>query len=758
MLVGDTVCGFRDSAYLYYPLFQWIDAQWAAKDTPLWNHYDQYGVPVIGDGSSSIFYPLKLIFFLRLLTFESRYGIFLAIHVLIAAATCYWCARRIGCKQGGSTVAAIGYAFGGSVLFQVCNVIYLIGAAWLPLAIGSLWLMVRNRSWKWAILGGVSCALIMLGGDAQLVYNIGLVGIGTVLGNFVSERFRSIQSGPDHVRGAIFKPYVGLFCDLCRLALLVAVTGVLAAIQILPALEWSEESVRKEFRNPRSIYESLTWYRGDVGLDRRGRVFEGLFGPPEDTWHAGHIYQFSQPPWTLGELVVPNFSGKAFPVNTRWSEALPGADRMWNPSIYCGCLIAILAMLNLRLWGKRKRQVWLSRITFFFALGSFGWYGCTWLVGEFVDLSFSSFELGPQTGGLYWLLVLFLPKYVLFRYPAKLFLIASLAICLLVGLRVGKPGRLRWPELVLLFGVPGFLVACLLGVSLSSIWKSVPRDSLFGPFDQAMAFSGIVWSAAHLFAVCAVAAIVFQTFNQRKRLFWCALSVVVAVDVCAANYWLTAQIDSRLFTEEVTHRRSQQNAYAPKYPASWSNTSSEERLEKIVNWQRRASFPKHHLAIERRNETSFSSIERNPGPIFHLTRRLPFAVIVEAGESSKLEPELWSRRNVSGEPKLIEQRNGFYEFEVDLDKAGYLCVQSLYVPGWHATVQSEGRSQVRVNIVPWLGSLTAIEVPHGESRVELFYRPMSYVRGAWITQVGWCILLVLAPVVFRKRKLKNEKS
>ena len=73
MMTGQTVCGFRDSAYLYYPLFKWIDAQWAAGDIPLWNHYDQFGVPVVADGSSSVFYPGKLIFWLRFLSYESRY-------------------------------------------------------------------------------------------------------------------------------------------------------------------------------------------------------------------------------------------------------------------------------------------------------------------------------------------------------------------------------------------------------------------------------------------------------------------------------------------------------------------------------------------------------------------------------------------------------------------------------------------------------------------------------------------------------------
>ena len=85
MISGQTVCGFRDSAYLYYPLFKWIDSVWASGEIPLWNPYCNYGLPVVGDGSSSVFYPGKLIFLCRFLSYPSRYGIYLSIHVLIAA-------------------------------------------------------------------------------------------------------------------------------------------------------------------------------------------------------------------------------------------------------------------------------------------------------------------------------------------------------------------------------------------------------------------------------------------------------------------------------------------------------------------------------------------------------------------------------------------------------------------------------------------------------------------------------------------------
>ena len=181
MISGQTVCGFRDSAYLYYPLFKWIDSIWAAGEIPLWNPYCNYGLPIVGDGSSSVFYPGKLIFLCRFLSYPSRYGIYLSIHVLIAAAGAYRFARAMKANQAGATLTAVSYAFGGSVLFQVTNIIYLVSAAWLPFALAFVWRGVLGGDWRSSIWAGVVCALMILGGDPQMVYHVGLIAAFSVM-------------------------------------------------------------------------------------------------------------------------------------------------------------------------------------------------------------------------------------------------------------------------------------------------------------------------------------------------------------------------------------------------------------------------------------------------------------------------------------------------------------------------------------------------------------------------------------------------
>lgn len=750
MMTGRTVCGFRDSAYLYYPLFKWIGTQWAAGDIPLWNPYDQFGVPVVADGSSSVFYPGKLIFWLRFLSYESRYGVYLAIHVLIAAASCYWFARRLGCRQGGAALAAISYAFGGSVLFQVCNVIYLVGAAWLPAALGCLWLMFRQRSIVWAVAGGFFCALIVLGGDPQLVYNIGLIGVGTIVGI----AWRARRTGH---RGGDFRflsPVKAAVKSTGLLLVLVLVTTVLSAIQILPLLDWAKDSDRAKASSPRNIYE-LSESLNRLGAKGRGsQIYSSFLLPPNPHDHSGQVYQFSQPPWTMAELVIPNISGKPFPTNTRWSDTLAGADRMWVPSLYCGFFAVLFAMLACRLWGKRRRQVWLTRIGLFFAIGSFGWYGLGWLVAEMMGVTKLPLDVGPQVGGLYWFMVILLPKYVLFRYPAKLFVIAALAMCVLAGFSVKRIGRISGSRHCF-YVVSGVLLTCLLTLTvwpelrLHNFFRSVPPDILFGPIDPSRAATGSLFAVVQIALVCIALGVVIVCLRFPHNQYWFLVSLIAAIDVLVANQWMIADVDSNVFTRDSGRQANSAPSY-DSYPQTWTAVSSENRLEEIVAWQRKVLFPKHHLEIPQRNVNSFSSIERKPRVLHfwqsvYVTMSLSFASVYSGPDHEFLERSVVANPNEFVPVDVIEQRNGFYRIETDSPVESFLCVQNTYLPDWHAKIFTDD-SALDAKIHPWFISLQAIEIPAGKCIVELSYRPRAFYRGAWISGIGWCILGLLAAV------------
>ena len=176
-LCTDRGFAFRDAAHFYYPLFDWVNRQWAAGRVPLWNPQENCGVPVLADGTSSVFYPGKLVFAMPL-SYAWNFKLYTTMHVLLAAAASFFLARRWGASRYAAGLAAVAYAFGGSVLFQYCNVVYLVGAAWLPLALAAADRMLVDRSVRGALLLGAVLALMVLGGDPQMAYHAGLLAAG----------------------------------------------------------------------------------------------------------------------------------------------------------------------------------------------------------------------------------------------------------------------------------------------------------------------------------------------------------------------------------------------------------------------------------------------------------------------------------------------------------------------------------------------------------------------------------------------------
>ena len=95
-------------------------------------------------------------------------------------------------------------------------------------------------------------------------------------------------------------------------------------------------------------------------------------------------------------------------------------------------------------------------------------------------------DVGPQVGGLYRLMVVLLPKYVLFRYPAKLFVIAALAMCVLAGFsvkRIHRIGESRrcWYFISIVLVTSSLMLASWPENCVAGFFGSVPPDVLLGP-------------------------------------------------------------------------------------------------------------------------------------------------------------------------------------------------------------------------------------------------------------------------------------
>ena len=624
-MCGKTVVGFRDSANLYFPMFEAIDTAWDQGKVPLWNPFCNFGLPLVADGTSSVFYPGKAIFAARFLDYPSRYGIYIGLHVLLAAASTYWLARTMRCQQSGATIAAIAFAFGAPVVFQATNVIYLVSAAWLPIAVLGVWRFLNTQQIAWSLLAAVACAMMILGGDPQMVYHAGLIAAASIACSGFSVAISLFKHGPNKTQTT--KQNLQNFSRqiVCLLTMVVA-TSLMAAIQLWPTAQLAARSERAEQNHAVNLYS--TFQQDNENL---AKPFETLLT------HSDVIvgqYQFSLPPWSLIEMISPNISGKPFPTNARWTDCLPANDRMWFPSLYIGLTTLLLALGQIRFWGRKKINVWLSWILLVFLLGSFGWYGLMWLWHELDGVPVRDDQWAAPVGGMYWLMSVLLPKYFAFRYPAKLFVVASLAFCLLAGRAFGQGnwlGRLKVKSTVVTF-IALASIGCFLIWGMPAIMQlpgnSINAMTMYGPFQTNEAIAQIYYSLGHLFVLSSLTWLVCRlktpkpTQPRNEIAAWC-LVCLTAIDLGIANRWVLAEIPASVCQKQMVladelvslggesdnNLPHSKKLFASGYvPLEFETNVSQNRLAEIADWQRQTLQAKYHLNQKVRLIGSFHSI------------------------------------------------------------------------------------------------------------------------------------------------------
>ncbi len=626
-LFSDQSFVYRDVAHFYYPLFEWSQNEWSAGRVPLWNPLENCGVPAMADATSSVWYPGKLIFLLPL-SFPLSFKLYLCSHSLFAALGAYWLARAQKSTELAAAACALAYAFGGVVLFQYCNVVFLVGAAWLPIALLAAQKALVKRSAWWAIAFGAVLAVMTLGGDPQAAYHAGLAAALYALLLWHSERQARRNADPTAAADESIRPSRWRRCLRFRpllLAIAAASGGLLAAVQILPSYQWTQQSERAAFTAPRTLYEIPTSLRRESAPGEQSsgwaHVRCGLLSEPQDDTHHAFIYEFSVPPWQFAELLWPNFSGRTFPTHRRWTAAIPAQGRVWAPSLYMGLLPLLLGLAAWRLRGGMAEQRWFSWLALLAALGSLGWYGLGWLLHEVrcgLGADPQDIWFGGPVGGLYWLMVVALPGYVYFRFPAKLLVVVVLALSILAArgwdraFQQKSKAVVYWLAVVAVLSFVALFAVLVLRFFWTSLMAGVAADSYFGPLDAWGAASDLLSSVMHGLIVSLVLlgllVMCFRSGGGRARVLAHVALVVTALDLAVANHWLLPTAPQEIWRREspitdlihADHGRADEAANYRVYrgvwhPPAWRETISADRQAEAAEWDRQTLFPKYNL-------------------------------------------------------------------------------------------------------------------------------------------------------------------
>ncbi|MCC9654786.1 YfhO family protein [Rhodopirellula halodulae] len=580
-LIGRERLAFRDVSHFYTPLYQYVGERCAERPLSfffhaMWNPHDQTGMPLAGETTTAVFYPTRHAVYLAFSRDDSTLAlaIYVWLHLVLASVAAYWSARKFGCQPASSAIAGLAYPLSGAVLFLTTNPPFLVGAAWLPLAMTSL-IHRESGSWK---LAAISLSMMVLGGDPQTALHVVMMAglwIATqiVLSNWQRHRERRPLSKSVQWFGRVVA--ASLFAVM------------LSAPQIASSVAWASQS---------------------------GRVAE--------TRSASQTFAFSVGPWRWAELAFPNGFGSPWPIHHRWDRpAFLGEfrcfDALWTPSLYVGTAVFVL-VAHAVIGGLVKRST--NTVSFcvmgvFAAFAAMGWYG-------------------PWHAPYQWLVDV-VPGYDAFRYPSKWLPVVAYVVSMLATLgakqwhetkqsqhpvsRTSPDSQPRIGHLFReLFGQKAIWVAGPLIVGLSGcVWltlasiETTPIDSVWGPFQMERAWTAWLLAAIHAWMVFVMAMAIRYAgqLGVSPRKLGCLWMLLVATDLVWAQRSLvptinlqaeqTAWAAASIIIDPISGtRRWMRMGDSSEFPKSWSESSDAERLLALevhdrCRWQGRWHLMEH---------------------------------------------------------------------------------------------------------------------------------------------------------------------
>ena len=163
LIAGYVVYG-ADNSIFYYPFF----SLFKIRPFPLWNPYQFAGMPLIGNPQYAMFYPLRFLFYL----FDVKYiyGPYCFIHYFLAAVFMYVLLKGLRLSYVSSLFGSLIFAFGSFIQGRISNPSLFFSAVWFPLPLLFTILAFEKKSVKFAILSGISLALLAFAGSPHNVF------------------------------------------------------------------------------------------------------------------------------------------------------------------------------------------------------------------------------------------------------------------------------------------------------------------------------------------------------------------------------------------------------------------------------------------------------------------------------------------------------------------------------------------------------------------------------------------------------------
>jgi hypothetical protein len=315
---------------------------------------------------------------------------------ILACFGFYFLALALRTNPWLAMLGALGYAYASynGIIISVGHDTKMLSIAYLPAALGGLWLIFEKKYWTGAALTGLFTSILIYHNHYQIVYYFLLIAFFMTVGHI-------IQSVKNKETGHLVK--ASLF------ALAAGLIGVSAnAVMLFTTYDYSKATIRGG-QSSLQVSDSLLPKKTNGGLDTAYAFLYGSYGVAESfTLMVPGIYGGASSPLGEDSKLVETMQEKGLPQQLAsqlysYFPAYWGQQPGHSGPVYLGavfCLLFIFGMFFL----KTHHKWWILSITVFALLMSWGKN-----FGTFNNLMFE-----------------YLPFYNKFRAPAMILVIPQL--------------------------------------------------------------------------------------------------------------------------------------------------------------------------------------------------------------------------------------------------------------------------------------------------------------------------------------------
>lgn len=167
VLVGAKTFFFRDFGFFGYPLAAFHREAFWNGEIPLWNPYNNGGLPFLAQWNTMVLYPGSLIYLLLPLPWSLN--LFCLAHQFLAGLGMYFLARHTTKSDLGAAVAGVAFAFSGLLLSSLKWPNNIAAFGWMPFVVLAAVRMWENPGLRPIAIAALVGSMQMLAGAPEVI-------------------------------------------------------------------------------------------------------------------------------------------------------------------------------------------------------------------------------------------------------------------------------------------------------------------------------------------------------------------------------------------------------------------------------------------------------------------------------------------------------------------------------------------------------------------------------------------------------------